>query len=96
MRFGRIGLGARRIGVGRDLPAASVWGLAFLVLEQLGFRKVSDTSFMIAFMFPPGVDPVDVEKYMSGMKRAQMELDFAPEKYGITTSRKSPIATNEG
>ena len=36
---------------------------------------------MIAFMFPAGVDPADVEKYMNGMKRAQMELDFAPEKY---------------
>jgi hypothetical protein len=36
---------------------------------------------MIAFMFPPGVDPTDVEKYMNGMKRAQMALDFAPEKY---------------
>jgi hypothetical protein len=51
------------------------------VLEQFGFRKVVDTSFMIGFMFPPGVDPADVEKYMNGMKRAQMDLDFAPEKY---------------
>ena len=51
------------------------------MLEQLGFRKIVDTSFMIAFMFPPGVDPADVEKYMNGMKRAQMDLDFEPEKY---------------
>src|SRR5829696_1072051 len=49
-----------RFGVGRDLPAVSVWGLSFQVLEQLGFRKVLDASFMIAFMFPPGVDPADV------------------------------------
>ena len=69
------------VGVDRDVPATSVWGLTFQVLEQLGFRKVVDTSFMIAFMFPPGVDPADVEKYMSGMKRAQMDLDFEPEKY---------------
>jgi hypothetical protein len=27
------------------------------------------------------VDPADVEKYMNGMRRAQMELDFAPERY---------------
>ena len=53
----------------------------FQVLEQLGFRKVVDASFMIAFMFPLNVDEGDVEKYMNGMKRAQMELDFAPEKY---------------
>jgi hypothetical protein len=36
---------------------------------------------MIAFMFPMNVDPADVEKYMNGMRRAQMELDFAPERY---------------
>ena len=81
LRFGGSIWARVDIGVGRDLPAVSVWGLSFQVLEQLGFRKVLDASFMIAFMFPPGVDPADVEKYMNGMKRAQMELDFAPEKY---------------
>ena len=81
LRFGGSIWARVDIGVGRDLPAVSVWGLSFQVLEQLGFRKVLDVSFMIAFMFPPGVDPADVEKYMNGMKRAQMELDFAPEKY---------------
>jgi hypothetical protein len=69
------------VGVGRDVPATSVWGLTYQVLEQFGFRKVVDTSFMIGFMFPASVDPADVEKYMNAMKRAQMELDFAPEQY---------------
>jgi hypothetical protein len=69
------------VGVDRDVPATSVWGLTFQVLEQLGFRKVVDTSFMIGFMFPAGVDSADVTKYMKGMKRAQMDLDLAPEKY---------------
>jgi NitT/TauT family transport system substrate-binding protein len=69
------------VGVDRDIPATSVWGLTYQVLEQLGFRKVVDTSFMIGFMFPAGVDPADVAKYMNGMKRAQMDLDFEPERY---------------
>ena len=69
------------VGVDRDVPATSVWGLTYQVLEQLGFRKIVDTTFMIGFMFPPGVDPADVEKYMNGMKRAQMDLDLEPEKY---------------
>jgi hypothetical protein len=81
LRFGGSIWARVDIAVGRDLPAVSVWGLSFQVLEQLGFRKVVDASFMIAFMFPVNVDPADVEKYMNGMKRAQMELDFAPEKY---------------
>ena len=51
------------------------------MLDQLGFRKIVDTSFMIGFMFPAGVEAADVEKYMNGLKRAQMDLDFEPEKY---------------
>jgi ABC-type nitrate/sulfonate/bicarbonate transport system substrate-binding protein len=69
------------IGVDRDIAATSVWGLTYQVLEQLGFRKVADTTFMIAFMFPAGVDPADVEKYMNGLRRAQMDLDLAPEQF---------------
>jgi len=69
------------VGIDRDVPATSVWGITFQTLEQLGFRKVVDATFMIGFMFPVGVDLADVEKYMNGLKRAQMELDFAPEKY---------------
>jgi hypothetical protein len=69
------------VAVDRDLPAVSVWGLSFQVLEQMGFRKVADTSFMIGFMFPATVDSKAVEKYMNAVKRAQMDLDFAPEKY---------------
>jgi hypothetical protein len=69
------------VGIGRDTAATSVWGLTYQVLEQLGFRKIVDTTFMIGFMFPAGVDPADVAKYMNGMKRAQMDLDVEPEKY---------------
>jgi hypothetical protein len=68
-------------GLEGDVPATSVWGITYQVLEQLGFRKIVDTTFMIAFMFPHSADAADVDKYMQGLKRAQMDLDFAPEKY---------------
>ena len=68
-------------GIDRDVAATSVWGLTFQALEQLGFRKIVDTTFMIGFMFPSTADVADVEKYMEGLKRAQMDLDFEPEKY---------------
>ena len=68
-------------GLGRDVAATSVWGITHQVLEQFGFRKIVDTSFMIAFMFPHEVDERDVEKYMNGLRRAQMDLDLQPEKY---------------
>ncbi|MBF6567460.1 MAG: hypothetical protein IVW54_01130 [Candidatus Binataceae bacterium] len=64
-----------------EIEAVSVWGLSYQILEQLGFRRVVDSTFMIAFMFPAGVDSEDVEKYMRGMKRAQMEIDLYPERH---------------
>jgi NitT/TauT family transport system substrate-binding protein len=83
MKMKFVGLPWARVDVGvdRDVPATSVWGLTFQALEQMGFRKIVDTTFMIGFMFPAGVDVADVEKYMTGMKRAQMDLDFEPEKF---------------
>jgi ABC-type nitrate/sulfonate/bicarbonate transport system substrate-binding protein len=69
------------IAIDRDVPATSVWGLTYQVLEQLGFRKIVDITFMIAFMFPAGVAPDDVGKYMDGLRRAQLDLDLEPEKY---------------
>ena len=67
--------------IDRDVPATSVWGLTYQVLEQMGFRKVVDSTFMIAFMFPAGVAAEDVKRYMNALRRAQMDLDFEPEKY---------------
>ena len=58
------------------------------VLEQLGCRKVVDTTFMTAFMLPHSVDPVDVARYVNGLCRAQMDADLAPEKYNISFSRR--------
>ena len=81
LRFGGSVWARVDIAVGRDLPAVSAWGLTFQFLEQLGFRKIVDTSFMIAFMFPAGVEAGDVEKYMNGLQRAQTDLDIAPEQY---------------
>ncbi len=69
------------VAVDRDLPATSVWGLAFQALEQMGFRKIVDSTFMVGFMIPPQVDRSDVEKYMNALKRAQMDLDLEPENY---------------
>ena len=69
------------VAVEKDLPAASLWGITYQAAEQLGLRKIVDCSFMITFMFPSGVAIGDVEKYMRGLRKAQMELDLHPEKY---------------
>jgi len=78
-----VGLPWQRVDVAmdQDLPASSLWGITFQTAEELGLRKVVDCTFMITFMFPAGVAVENVEKYMCGLKKAQMELDLRPEKY---------------
>lgn len=63
------------------VPAANIWGAATYLLEQQGFRKVLDSTFMAGFLFSAHIDPDDVEKYFKGLKRAQMDIDYEPERY---------------
>jgi NitT/TauT family transport system substrate-binding protein len=65
----------------RELPAANVWGTSTYLLEQQGFRKVLDSTFMAGFLFSAATDSEDVERYFKALKRAQMDLDFEPERY---------------
>ena len=65
----------------RRVAAGNVFGTAGYVLEQQGFRKVVDTSFMIGFLVKPGASDADVRKYFNGLRRAQCEIDIEPERY---------------
>lgn len=63
------------------VPAAAVWSAPTYLVEQLGCRKILDTTFMAGFMFASEIDPADVGRYFNALKRAQMELDLEPEPY---------------
>ena len=73
-----------------DVPAANVWGAATYVVEQQGCRKVLDSTFMAGFLFDANIDPQDVQRYFNGLKRAQMDLDFEPERYKHYYLREIP------
>ena len=60
----------------RRIEAANVFGLQSYIVEQQGFRKVVDTSFMIGFLITgEDVDMEDVEKYFRALQRAQRDID---------------------
>jgi NitT/TauT family transport system substrate-binding protein len=73
-----------------EVPAAAAWSAPAYILEQLGCRKIADTTFMAGFMFGAGTDPGDVEKYFTALKRAQMDLDLEPERYKEYYAREIP------
>ena len=65
----------------RKVPAAAVFSGPYYFLEQLGFRKVIDTTFMMASMITGNPDPDDLRKYFAALKRAQRDIDLRPELY---------------
>jgi ABC-type nitrate/sulfonate/bicarbonate transport system substrate-binding protein len=62
-------------------PACALFSGPYYFAEQLGFRKVIDTTFMIATMITGDPDPEDLNKFFRALKRAQRDIDLRPERY---------------
>ena len=65
----------------RKVPAAAVFSGPYFFLEQLGYRKVIDCTFMMASMITGEPDAEDVRKYFAALRRAQRDIDLRPELY---------------
>jgi ABC-type nitrate/sulfonate/bicarbonate transport system substrate-binding protein len=65
----------------RKVPAANVFSVDLYVLLQQGFRAIVDTTFMIGHLINSEASRDDVERFFRAMRRAQKEIDLAPEQY---------------
>jgi ABC-type nitrate/sulfonate/bicarbonate transport system substrate-binding protein len=61
--------------------AAALFNGPYYFAEQLGFRKVIDTTFMIASMINGTPDPDDIRRYFRALRLAQRDIDLRPELY---------------
>jgi len=61
--------------------AAALFNGPYYLAEQLGFRKVIDTTFMIAAMIKGAPDPEAIRRYFRALRRAQRDIDLRPELY---------------
>jgi hypothetical protein len=57
--------------IDRQVPAASVFSGPYYFLEQLGFRKVIDSTFMMASMVTGDPNSADVQRYFRALRLAQ-------------------------
>jgi len=64
-----------------EVPACTLFSGPFYFVEQLGFRKVVDCTFMMATMLTGDPDMEDVKKFFRALKRAQADIDLRPELY---------------
>jgi hypothetical protein len=67
--------------VDRQAPAVALFSGPYYFAEQLGFRKIIDTTFMIATMIHGDPDPEDLRKFFRALRRAQRDLDLRPDRY---------------
>lgn len=67
--------------VNGELQAASLFSGPYYFVEQLGFRKIIDSTFMIAGSVNHDADPDDVRRYYEALRRAQSQIDLRPELY---------------
>lgn len=67
--------------VDRKIPAVSLFSGPFYVCEQLGFRKICDSTFMMAAMVNGDPDQEDLRRYYRALKRAQAAIDLRPDLY---------------
>lgn len=61
--------------------AATVFGAQYYLLEQLGFRKIVDATFMITAMVPRQAKLQDVRRYFAALRRAQADIDVMHQPY---------------
>jgi NitT/TauT family transport system substrate-binding protein len=81
-----------RVRLMRDgrIEAANVFGAQYYILEQLGCRKLVDTTFMIGFMVSEAAATEDMERYFRAMRHAQREIDLEADRYKRHWLRELP------
>jgi len=90
LHFGGLLLDRLALLVDGQVPAASLFGAAFYVAEQLGFKKLLDTTFMIGHLVSENASRDDVDRYFKGLRRAQHDIDVEPEAYKHYFLRELP------
>jgi NitT/TauT family transport system substrate-binding protein len=73
-----------------EVPAANVFGAQYYILEQLGWRKLVDTTFVMGFLVPAVADLEDTKKYFRALEKAQRDIDLEPERYKKYWRREMP------
>jgi hypothetical protein len=74
-----------------EAPASALFSGPYYLAEQLGFRKIIDTTFMISTMINGTPDPEDLRKFFRALKRAQRDIDLRPDRYTHYYKNEFPV-----
>jgi NitT/TauT family transport system substrate-binding protein len=73
-----------------DVQAASLFGAQCYVAEQLGYRKLADSTFAIGFLVAADADLEDTRRYFRALQKAQRDIDLHPQRYLGYWTRELP------
>jgi hypothetical protein len=73
-------------------PASTLFSGPYYFAEQLGFRKIIDTTFMITTMIHGDPDPEDLRKFFRALQRAQRAIDLRPDLYTHYYKKEFPVS----
>jgi NitT/TauT family transport system substrate-binding protein len=79
-----------RLLVRGEVEVANLFGGQYYLAEQLGYRKITDATFMVGFLVAQDADPEDTKKYFRALQLAQRDLDLHVEKYKKYWAREMP------
>jgi NitT/TauT family transport system substrate-binding protein len=78
------------------IEAANVFGAQYYLLEQHGFRKLVDTTFIMGFLVSETAETEDLERYFRAMSHAQREIDLEADRYKHYWLREMPEDLQDG
>jgi len=76
--------------------ASALFSGPYYFAEQLGFRKIIDTTFMIATMITGDPEPEDLRKFFRALRRAQRDIDLRPDRYTHYYMNEFPLRYHAG
>jgi hypothetical protein len=81
--------------IDRKVAAASLFSAPYYFVEQLGFRKIIDTTFMMASLISGDPDLEDIRKYFRALRMAQRDIDLRPDLYTHYFKKEFPVRFHE-
>jgi NitT/TauT family transport system substrate-binding protein len=72
------------------IEAANVFGAQYYLLEQAGFRKLVDTTFIMGFLVGEESAEEDLERYFRALRAAQREIDLDADRFKHFWRRELP------
>lgn len=92
-----VGLPNDRIRLLRrgEVQVANLFGAQYYIAEQLGYRKITDATFMVGFLISADADPEQTRKYFAALLDRDLDIAYVIRWNLPDEARFEPLRTAE-